>query len=256
MVPHHSPELKKYRSTLLARSTIIYSSSHSIELEIHMKRFLLGTLLVLGSTLYAQEYRVKNFRLGIEYGSFIIADHGAYTPLPGFLFGFATGIPIVTDADKSILLGLEFNYKRTILFHPGVSYTIINRWKYLDTYDEKYSLSTIEIGVLPEYRFPLNNTLTVGLYAGAALGAGISDRQHKLVSHVQIDTTQYQPDWLLEGPYDGNIFPFIGTLTFNYRANIFYNGAVLDLRFSILKDAVYNSPKSIHQFYLLLGVLL
>ena len=225
----------------------------------HLKKyfFIVGSLVFfqLGYTSYAQEKVKKNVRMGFEYGSFLIANNGSYEAEPGFLLGYFTGVKLFSDSSKSIFLDIEFNYKNTILYNLGVSHIIIDRFKYQDTYDEKYGISTLEIGLLPEYRFALNNNVVIGIYAGGAVGVGSSQQQHNLVSHIKIDSAQY-PMWLLDGPYDGNSQFFIGTYTINYGTNIYYDWLVCDVRFSILKDLINPGPKSINQFYVLFGILL
>ncbi len=205
--------------------------------------------------LHAQQSVRKNIRVGIEYGSYCTANNGGYTSQPGFLLGYFTGVPLSTDPNNSMYLGIEFNFKNTILYNPGVSHIICDRYKYQNTYDEKYNISTVEIGLLPEYRFVLNKNIVVGIYAGGAVGIGMYTQQHNLISHIRIDTVQYS-QWLLDGPYDGNNLPFIGTYNINCGTNIYYDWLVIDVRFSFLNDVMNHSSKRINQFYILFGVVL
>jgi len=127
--------------------------------------------------LFPQTALRKGVKFSMDLENFLSNKSGSFKDEPGFEAGLFTGVELYNGEKNAFLLKIELNYARFVNYRlnsvytnkyynndPAFPRTIIN--------DEKFVTKFIDIGVIPEYFFILNDETLLSFYLGPSIGFG------------------------------------------------------------------------------------
>ena len=150
--------------------------------------------------------RVKHaFKVGIEWGGSFTHESSSYSVLPGYSFGFMTGMNLYRASYGAFHLGTEISLLRMNEYFPREEKTWSGYLQYRTLYDIKDQYSLLEMALLPEFSISLGESLTGSVYAGMGFTLSGKETRTTMISRVVTDSGYYHfPDYLSSPPPIGN----------------------------------------------------
>jgi hypothetical protein len=186
---------------------------------------------------------------------------GSFTKQPGLAFGFLTGFQLYGIERNCVNLGVEFGFMRLIGYRSSIQHVYPEygtRYVLSEVYDEQFNLSFVEIGLVPEFRYPITGQISAGIYLGASIGLGKENLTVRKVSSTVVDST-FQPAFPIGyGPYgEYNMGPYRAPHSFQAGMNFTWHRLMIDLRY---KYTDMRSRQSYHPLFrngfVLIGIVL
>jgi len=209
--------------------------------------------ILISFTAHCQEQpQVNNvIRYGIEFGNYLSARSGSFTKSPGYTFGFLTGIKIDGESNHAFLLGIELNYTKAIEYNLNKQREYTNiLGTYRDIYDEKNTLSSVELGLSIGPYFSINKDMVLGFYGGSSIGFGNESQIIDILSHSLIDSatsTNY--------PEGSN--GFVVPVSFDAGVNYSYKRLLIDLQYRFTSSSASQGESiSFNEVNLQIGIVL
>jgi hypothetical protein len=146
---------------------------------------LLFFVLSYGS-LFPQSALRRGVKFGVEFKDYLSGKNGSFSNSPDFEFGLFTGIKLYNTEKNALFLKLELNYVRLTGYRINKVYHLISihdQAPFDITEDERFESSFVELGIMPEYFFILNNETLVSLFLGPSIGFGGKDVKVNKISH-------------------------------------------------------------------------
>lgn len=185
-------------------------------------------------------------KMGLEAGRHAAGRSGSFTNDPGFTADYVLGIPLEQGTGDRYMLGIDLNYSNTIGYRLHVVKEFLEGGvvtERVDT-DERYSLSSFQCGLLPEYLHPLGGSAALGVYAGGSIGVGSEVREVNTLSYWMPDSIKNRAiDILPVAPYTIDAHrPVFEAVA---GASLYYKKVMIGLQYrythmSALKSPLYN----------------
>ena len=205
----------------------------------------------------AQQDIKRVLRAGIEIANFLSTNNGSFAKQAGSTIGYLTELGTGTTTTQYFILGMEFNFTHTTFYRLDASYVSVDPYETEGKYQEQYGMSAFEIGLLPEFSYPINNNTIIRAYVGGSIGLGHYSMTHHFVSSTVIDSAIYSP--FGEGPYspaptEEDFFALPWSL--NFGASVYYERLMIDLRYSKTTTFLRGSNTIQKRYFIQVGVIL
>ncbi|HLP15662.1 MAG TPA: hypothetical protein VK470_05355, partial [Bacteroidota bacterium] len=193
-------------------------------------------------------------KYGIALNDCLIDNSGSFSNVHGVTAGYPTGIDLYSKKEEQYVLVVELNYNKMVDYRRNVKRDYFN---YHHVSDEKYELTFLELGILPEYLYTFNDNFTLGFYAGGSIGIGGENQYVNELSRTIIDPTfhGYFSDY---GPY-GETSKSAGWTPYSisFGSSLFYKWLMIDVRYRYTHNPNNNSYVSdFSNVYLQFGIVL
>lgn len=137
-------------------------------------------LVIFQGNLFSQSAFRRGIKFGLELKDYLAGRSGSFANVPEFEFGVFTGIDLYSPDNNSLSLKVELNFVKLMGYKLRQVYLIWsgqNSNFYKITEDERIVFPFIELGIIPEYFFILNNNTMVSLFLGPSIGFGLQGNE-------------------------------------------------------------------------------
>jgi len=209
----------------------------------HIIRLLLLFLVIFNSYSFGQVQIKKGLKLGPELLTSLSENTGTFSKSFGFNIAAFTAIKLYSFSESALLLRTEINYTRMQYHNPQAIYSGSN----LTTkYDEKFWFGIIQLGIIPEYQFKLNEFFLVEAFFGPSIGIG----------KLNFNTNHLDDVAIYTNPYDEITLGFVLPTNLEMGFSIYYNYFVFDVRYRYSYIYNYDSKNDFNNGYVQIGFAL
>jgi hypothetical protein len=198
----------------------------------------------------------KVFKTGIELGEYLTRNTGSFSNTLGFSIGYLTGINLYRMDASRYVLGIDVSYNRSVEYRTNVKRDYISEpFNYHHVSDERYRLSIVELEILPEYLYSINDNVTLGFYGGGSIGLGTEILSANEISRSIIDSTYCLSSYGPYGEYnmDASRLPYGVSI----GSSVYFKHWMIDLRYRYTNmNSKYSFVKEFQNLYLQFGCVL
>ena len=189
--------------------------------------FMLLLFVFSNSLIWSQVKIKKGFKFGVELLNSLSANTGSFQNSFGSTFGAFTSIKLSSNQTSAILLRIEANSTKLKYYNAGNKhYKVVGEpdpnWNGLNyaVFDEKFSHRVLELGLIPEYSFTLNEKTSLELFVGPSIGIG----------NRKVATKRLDNNLLTDYPYVDYNEGYVLPISLNMGVSLYYQIIVFELR--------------------------